>query len=135
MAMEFFKQLLKDDFAERKWREDCFRDELSSGIVIDTCRPTDTSRWETGIKQNGEWYVAEDYDSVKKAEEGHKEWVRVMAENPSYDLSTQDQEFLNKWLSTDPLSKMSEITERFGALASLVKTSPAKPKALSIQKR
>jgi hypothetical protein len=58
-----------------------------------------------------------------------------MAENPGYDLSTQDQEFLNKWLSAEPLSKMSEITDRFGALASLVKTSPAKPEALSIQKR
>lgn len=135
MATEFLKQLSADDFAQRKWREDGFRAELDNDIIVDTCHPTDTNRWETGIKQNGEWYVAEDYDSMKEAEEGHKKWVRVMTENPSYDLNTRDQEFLSKWLNTESLPRMGEIITNFDVLASLVKPTPAKTEALAFQKR
>jgi len=98
MMMKSVNQLVIDGLTQER-REDIFRDELDNGIIVDTCCPTDTARWETGIRQNDEWYIAEDYDSRSEAEEGHRKWVEAMLKNPNLDLTALDEEFLEKWLA------------------------------------
>lgn len=50
--------------------------------VVDTCRPTDTGRWETGIALTGKhWRIAEQYNSKEEAISGHIKWAEALDAN------------------------------------------------------
>ena len=64
-------------------------------ITIDTCIPSDTGIWETGIKREsveGAWVIVSQYESDKEAEKGHKQWVKLMKEEPECELKD-----INMW--------------------------------------
>ena len=63
-------------------RDDVFRDELSPELVVDTCAAYDTGEWETGIGRNGNFTIAEQYESRELAEIGHKKWIELLRKNP-----------------------------------------------------
>lgn len=58
----------------------------SDEFFIDTCLPTDTGYWETGISSknfnDGRWIIVDEYESKKKAESGHKKWIEFMTTSP-----------------------------------------------------
>lgn len=58
-------------------------------ITIDTCVPSDTGVWETGIKRDSverKWVIVSQYESDEEAERGHKQWVKLMEEKPKCKL-------------------------------------------------
>lgn len=62
-------------------------------VIIDTCLPTDTHIWETGIERiniEGKWIIVEQYEDKKKAEIGHGKWVNLLTEYPDYPLKDID---------------------------------------------
>uniref|UniRef100_A0A6H1ZRV5 Uncharacterized protein n=1 Tax=viral metagenome TaxID=1070528 RepID=A0A6H1ZRV5_9ZZZZ len=75
-------------------RDEALNDELD-GIVVDTCCPSDTGIWETGIRREkleGIWVIVSQYDSKEEAEKAHKKWVKLMRTDPTCKL--QD---INMW--------------------------------------
>ncbi len=67
-------------------------DELE-GITVDTCCPSDTCVWETGIKREkieGEWVIVSQYVDKEKATKGHKQWVELMKLTPDCKLKDID---------------------------------------------
>ena len=66
---------------------------LESDIIIDTCVPSDTGIWETGVKRKGEaWIIVSQYHNDSDAISGHQHWVEALTENPSLEL-----EDINLW--------------------------------------
>lgn len=62
-------------------------------ITIDTCCPSDTNTYETGIQRmsiEGKWIIVEQYEDKEQAELGHKKWVNIMEEYPDYPLKDID---------------------------------------------
>ena len=57
-------------------RKDFLRDSVGK-MVVDTCVPSDTGLWETGVtKPDGEWIIVEDYLNAEEAKAGHAAWVQ-----------------------------------------------------------
>jgi hypothetical protein len=59
------------------------RDEISDGLMIDTCSVSDGSQpYETAVMHpeynDGKWVIVEAYDTKKAAKEGHKRWKATM---------------------------------------------------------
>ena len=90
-ALSFMKdQALGMDTSGRD--RGAMREELD-GIVIDTCIPSDTNVWETGINREsveGKWVIVSQYESDEEAEKGHKQWVELMKEEPGCELKDID---------------------------------------------
>ena len=62
-------------------------------ITVDTCLPSDTNVWETGIKREaieGKWVIVGQYVTDEEARDGHKKWVAYMKENPTCELEDID---------------------------------------------
>jgi hypothetical protein len=62
-------------------------------ITIDTCLPSDTNIWETGIKRDkieGKWIIVSQYESTEEAKKGHDEWVKLMTNEPNSKLKDID---------------------------------------------
>lgn len=56
-------------------------------IEVDTVKPTDTNKWETGIHVNdGDWVIVQQYNSKIEAEKGHKKWVVSIKKKPKQKL-------------------------------------------------
>ena len=58
-------------------------DDAHSGLIIDTCRITDSAHnYETGIVHplynDGKWVIVEVYDTAEEARSGHDKWLKVM---------------------------------------------------------
>ena len=73
-------------------RETAMHDEIGD-ITIDTCLPSNTGVWETGIKREsveGEWVIVSQYESKGEAREGHGQWVKLMKEKPTAKLKDID---------------------------------------------
>ncbi len=68
----FFKEALEDVMSGSPKT-----DELEE-VTIDTCFPSDTHIWETGIERDGEWTIVEQYESKEAAIAGHAHWVEVI---------------------------------------------------------
>lgn len=51
-----------------------------NGYMVDTVKSGDIGKlYETGIiddKQELEWVIVEDYDTIEEAQEGHNKWVK-----------------------------------------------------------
>jgi hypothetical protein len=44
---------------------------------IDTCLPSDTEKWETGIcVESDKWFIVEQYENEQDAKSGHARWVK-----------------------------------------------------------
>lgn len=89
-------EMMKDQALgkEVSGRDTAMADEMGD-ITIDTCIPSDTGVWETGIKRKsveGEWVIVSQYDSDKEAKEGHEQWVKLMKEKPTCKLKD-----INMW--------------------------------------
>ena len=60
--------------------------------TIDTCLPSDTNTWETGIKAKNidseNWVIVEQYKSKEEAGKGHNKWIKFMKTKPKklYDI-------------------------------------------------
>lgn len=70
-------------------RSEALTTEISQGITIDTCLPTDTGLWETGIKRleiEGKWVIVEQYPNEESARIGHEKWVGILEEYPDFPL-------------------------------------------------
>lgn len=51
-----------------------------NNIEIDTCFANDIGKdYETGLLINGIWYIAEDYNTKKEAEDGHKKYIDLIS--------------------------------------------------------
>ena len=76
-------EMLKDSALGKdvSGRTTAMTDEVGE-IVVDTCIPSDTDVWETGIKRDGVWIIVSQYQTDEKAEKGHKGWVKLVTENP-----------------------------------------------------
>lgn len=88
-ALGFFS-VLPQDWEDS--RQDVFTDELD-GITVDTCCPTDTQVWETGVKREnieGKWVIVSQHNSREEAEQEHKKWVEYLKENPTCELKDID---------------------------------------------
>ena len=69
-------------------REDVFNDKVVNN-EIDTCCPSDTGVWETGIRRGTEsWVIVTQYHSRSMAEVGHKEWVEALTKTPALKLKS-----------------------------------------------
>ena len=82
-------QALGKDVSGRSW---AMIDEIGN-ITIDTCVPSDTGVWETGIRREeveGKWVIVGQYESDEEAEKGHKDWVTYIKENPTCELEDID---------------------------------------------
>ena len=92
-ALNFFSVIPEAFKAET--RKDALTDEFD-GIAIDTCLCADTKVWETGIcredANDGNWVIATQYDDKAEAQEGHKQWVKYLKENPTCELTD-----INMW--------------------------------------
>lgn len=69
-------------------RKDVFRTE-GQGWIVDTVKGFDTGVWETGIESpttNGNFHIAEQYESRDLAEAGHNKWVKLMQEKPNSEI-------------------------------------------------
>ena len=67
-------------------RDDVFRDEFN-GIIIDTCKASDTGIWETAIFRNRKSYIVSQYESREEAKKEHIEWVEQLAREPDCELT------------------------------------------------
>ena len=68
-------------------------------IVVDTCLPSDTNIWETGIERRkieGEWVIVEQYPDEEAAKVGHLKWIKTMEEYPDFLLKDIDSWSLNQ---------------------------------------
>ena len=78
--------------------------ELHGGtITIDTCLPSDTRIYETGImrsKIEGEWVIVEQYPDPEAAKIGHSKWVNILTEYPDYPLKDIDMWSLDELKSS-----------------------------------
>ena len=91
-ALDFISSM--PEILKGEHRKDVFNDKLEN-ITIDTCFPTDTHIWETGIKREkieGKWVIVEQYEDKTHAEKGHKKWVKLM--NKRQDFPLKD---INMW--------------------------------------
>ena len=62
-------------------------------ITIDTCCPTDTGIWETGVLREsveGKWVIVSQYKSAEEAAREHKKWVELVKEEPACELKDID---------------------------------------------
>lgn len=66
---------MSDPVGLEESRKDILRNEIE-GITIDTVCAFDTGSWETGIKINDEWKIAEQYKSKEEAVIGHKKYIK-----------------------------------------------------------
>uniref|UniRef100_A0A6M3J298 Uncharacterized protein n=1 Tax=viral metagenome TaxID=1070528 RepID=A0A6M3J298_9ZZZZ len=81
-ALDFFRTMSLAD------RSEAITDKIGD-ITIDTCVPSDTNIWETGIKREsveGKWVIVSQYETEEEAKKGHKGWVRLMREKPTCKL-------------------------------------------------
>lgn len=72
---------------------DQITDKLDSGIVVDSCLPSDTHIWETGIERpdiEGKWVIVEQYPDKEHAIAGQAKWVKLMSEYPDFPLKDID---------------------------------------------
>ena len=75
-------------------RSTAMTDEVGN-ITIDTCVPSDTNVWETGIIRpsvEGAWVIVGQYITDEEAREGHKQWVELMQREPTCQLKD-----INNW--------------------------------------
>ena len=72
--LDFIQGNIKDP--KKSFRKDAITDEIN-GIAIDTACPSDTGKWETGIKVK-EWIIVEQYENKEDALKGHKKWVEAV---------------------------------------------------------
>lgn len=89
-ALSFLSSL--PEMMANSHKQDVFTDEFD-GVTVDTCCPTDTRVWETGIlRENieGKWVIVSQYNSREEAEQKHKEWVAYLKENPTCGLKDID---------------------------------------------
>ena len=78
-------------------RDTAMTDEIGN-IIVDTCVPSDTNVWETGIKREsveGKWVIVSQYILDEEAKEGHKRWVELMKREPACKLKDIDMWNLN----------------------------------------
>lgn len=64
-------------------------------ITVDTCIPTDTGVWETGIERKsieGKWVIVSQYENTEEAQVGHNKWVELLKKNPKSKLTD-----INNW--------------------------------------
>jgi hypothetical protein len=66
-------------------RSDVFNDKIGD-VTVDTVCAFDTHTWETGIEQNGEWIIVEQYEDREKAKTGHQKWVEKIKKDPKQKL-------------------------------------------------
>ena len=62
-------------------------------ITIDTCLPSDTGVWETGIQREsveGKWIIVSQYESDLEATIEHEKWVELMRNEPTCKLKDID---------------------------------------------
>jgi len=62
-------------------------------ITVDTCVPSDTEIWETGILRKSvesKWVIVSQYESDGEAKKGHKQWVDLMKGEPNCELKDID---------------------------------------------
>lgn len=77
---------------ESPGRKDALTDEFED-IIVDTCCPTDTKVWETGIRRmkvEGTFIIVTQYHSKKEAVVEHQKWVEYLKENPTCELKDID---------------------------------------------
>lgn len=91
-----FMESLKDSMLGKdvSGRATSLTDELGD-ITIDTCLPSNTGVWETGIKRDsieGKWIIVSQYESDEEATREHKKWVELMKQEPTCDLKD-----INNW--------------------------------------
>lgn len=80
-------QMMRDAIVgQNTWRDDALTTELPA-YTIDTCCPSDTQCWETGIQpKGGSWYIVEQYDDKAGAQLGHQQWVERLTANLNLKL-------------------------------------------------
>jgi len=85
-TLEMMKdQVLGKDVSGR----DTALQDVVGNITIDTCCPSDTHIWETGIDRpsiEGKWVIVSQYKGAEEAKKGHQVWVNLMRENPNSKL-------------------------------------------------
>src|SRR5882672_6328547 len=81
-------------------RKDIFREQFN-GIIVDTVCPADTKRWETGVKRDAHWIIAQQYETRDLAKIGHDEWVRKLKENPKLEIKDADVWNINSFFGGD----------------------------------
>lgn len=89
-------EMMKDQILGKdvSGRATALTDEIGD-ITIDTCVPSDTGVWETGIKREsveGAWVIVGQYKTDDEASKGHKQWVKLMKEDPTCGLKD-----INMW--------------------------------------
>lgn len=87
-------EMLKDQALGKdvSGRPTAMTDEIGD-ITVDTCVPSDTGVWETGIKRvsiEGKWIIVSQYETEEEAREGHKGWVELMKKDPVCELKDID---------------------------------------------
>ncbi len=72
--------------AEGNLRQDVIGRNEWDGILVDTCYTNDTGKYETFIRTPKNSKVVEVYPNRKSSIIGHKNWVKLMKENPEIEL-------------------------------------------------
>lgn len=75
-------------------RRTAMTDEVGD-ITVDTCVPSDTGVWETGIIREsveGVWVIVSQYETDEEAETGHKGWLKLVTDDPTCELKD-----INNW--------------------------------------
>ena len=78
--------------AEFERRQAAINDEVGD-ITIDTCIPSDTGVWETGIIRESiesKWVIVSQYEEEEEAILGHNGWLRQVTEDPTCELKDID---------------------------------------------
>jgi len=86
-------------------RDKALTDEIGD-ITIDTCIPSDTGVWETGILRQsveGKWVIVSQYESSEEAKKGHNQWVNLMKEEPTCELKDIDNWNLQREENDEPM--------------------------------
>ncbi len=87
-ALQFLRAFASEE--EQDKEHNLFHNEFNN-IIVDTCIPTDTDVWETGIQRRGTlWVIVSQYENREEAEEGHKGWVKLLTKDPEAELKEID---------------------------------------------
>ena len=88
-----YAKILSDPDGEFKKNRTAAINDVVGDITIDTCIPSDTGIWETGIERKsveGEWVIVSQYETEEEAIVGHNNWVDLMKTNPTCELKDID---------------------------------------------
>ena len=88
----YTKALSDPQGAFEKNRATAVRDKVGD-ITIDTCIPSDTGIWETGIRRESVedgWVIVSQYETEEEAIVAHSNWVNLMRTDPTCELKDID---------------------------------------------